>query len=111
MPNPKNFRPCTSSLADRLRGAVATYLFARLFADELVYCHLERIYWEGVTHPDGGDYEEEAEIHAAEGAQTALRRIADLAGGRRHATPDHASANSMVLERLREELNLSESLT
>lgn len=58
----------------------ANKLLAPLLCEGLVYWRAERLYWEGVTHPDGGDHEEEAAIHAAEGAETALRRLADILG-------------------------------
>jgi hypothetical protein len=58
----------------------ANRVLAPLLSEGLVYWRAERLYWEGVTHPDGGDREEQAEISAAEGAETALRKLADILG-------------------------------
>lgn len=58
----------------------ADRLLAPVFAGELVYWRAEQLYREGVTHPDGGDHQEQEEIHAAEGAETACYRLADRIG-------------------------------
>jgi hypothetical protein len=63
-----------------LRRILAERLLAPRLTEQLVYWRAERLDWEGVTHPDGGDHDEQAEIHAVEGAETAIRRLADHFG-------------------------------
>ncbi len=63
-----------------LRRILAKRFLAPGLTEEVVYWRAECLYWEGVTHPDGGDHDEQAEIHAAEGAETAVRRFADHIG-------------------------------
>jgi hypothetical protein len=63
-----------------LRRILAETLLAPMLTEQLVYWRAEHLYWEGVTHPDGGDHDEQAEIHAAEGAETAIRQLADHCG-------------------------------
>lgn len=87
----------------------ANGVLAPLITEGLVYWRAERLYWEGVIHPDGGDHEEEAEVYAAEGAETALRRLADLLGidsGRR--LPNEAATYNAGLSSLYKRLDADE---
>lgn len=63
-----------------LRSRLMRRLLFWPLTEELIYWRAERLYREGVVHPDGGDREDEAEMYAAEGAETALRRLADHVG-------------------------------
>jgi hypothetical protein len=87
------------AVAAVLKRLVANRLLAPKLADDLVYWRSQRLYWEGMAHLDGGEREEEAEIHAAEGAETAIRRLAD-----------HASVETLPGEDLTYNLALSRLL-
>jgi hypothetical protein len=83
-------------------------VLAPLLTEGLVYWRAERLYWEGVTHPDGGDLEEQAEITAAEGAETALRRLADILGIDHSRMPGEDATYAGGLRSLRKRLEADE---
>jgi hypothetical protein len=95
---PSALQPLHRLLADRL--------LTPLLADQLVYWRSQRLYWQGVAHPDGGEREEESEIHAAEGAETAIRRVGDSVGA--GSLPGEKLAHALGLQRLRQSLETDE---
>ena len=90
------------ALASTLRRFASNRRLAPELADDLLYWRSQRLYWEGVTHPDGGEREEQAEIHAAEGAETAIRRLADRTGVTE--LPGEKLTHALGLYRLRQSL-------
>lgn len=62
------------------RSALARRILTRPLTEELVYWRAERLYHEGLLHPDGGTDSDVAAIHDAGGAETAIRRFADHIG-------------------------------
>lgn len=86
----------------------ANRLLAPVFADELVYWRAEQLYREGVTHPDGGDHEEQEEIHAAEGAETACYRLANRLGVSRRRLHGDGELQQSAVRRLRRRLEADE---
>lgn len=73
-------------IADLLRAPgramwqlAAKRLLSPALIEQVIYWRAESLYWTGVIYSDiyGGGHEEESEIHASEGAETAIRRFAD----------------------------------
>lgn len=92
-----------SNISGFIFRVLSTALFARRLSEEVLYWHRSRLYWEGVTHPDGGHREDQANIELAEGAVTAVRRIAAGLGLSPASLPDEEMARSLA----RLTLNLS----
>jgi hypothetical protein len=87
---------------------VANRVLVPLLSEGLVYWRAERLYWEGVTHPDGGDRDEQEEISAAEGAETALLRLADILGIDPARMPGEDATHEAGLRSLRKRLEADE---
>lgn len=86
----------------------ANRVLAPLLSEGLVYWRAERLYWEGVTHPDGGDRDEQEEISAAEGAEIALRRLADILDIDLARMPGEKATHEAGLRSLRKRLEADE---
>lgn len=86
----------------------ANRVLAPLLSEGLVYWRAERLYWEGVTHPDGGDRDEQEEISAAEGAEIALRRLADILGIYPARMPGEDATHESGLRSLQKRLEADE---
>lgn len=97
---PRGFGPLWRLAANRV--------LAPLLTEGLVYWRAERLYWDGVTHPDGGDRDEQAEIQAAEGAEIALRRLADILGIDPAKIPGEAATHEAGVRSLYKRLEADE---
>lgn len=102
---PRHLSTLTSII---LRG-LATAMFARGLSEEILYWHRSRLYWEGVTHPDGGHQEDQANVELADGAIIAVGRIADRLGIGPHSLPDTEMARSLGRLTLKLDLDAKES--
>jgi hypothetical protein len=98
-----------SNLASFISRALFTALLSGRLSEEILYWHRSRLYWEGVTHPDGGHREDQANIELAEGAAIAFRRIADGVGLSPASLPTEEMARSLARLTLKLDLDEKES--
>lgn len=96
-------------LARAARDIVLTPLLSPTLRDELLRWHRSKLYWEGVTHPDGGDREDGANIELAEGGIIAVRRLADRLGLSPASLPDDPEARRLSRITLQLTLDAEES--